>query len=252
MNRCLIGYTGFVGQNLLQQTNFDSLYNSKNIMEIKGDRFDLLICAGVSAIKWKANQEPEEDLRNINYLIENLKEVESKRFILISTVDVYKDPVSINEDTLINPDQADPYGKHRFYLEEFVREKFHNSVIVRLPGLFGSGLKKNFIYDLLNNNALHLTHYESIFQYYNLKYLWKDLQIALENNLKIVNFATEPIMAKEVASDCFGVNFTNKTEKAPVRYDMRTKYSNLFGRQDSYLYSKDTVLDQIREFVAKQ
>ncbi|BCJ87791.1 NAD-dependent epimerase/dehydratase family protein [Effusibacillus dendaii] len=252
MSRCLIGYTGFVGQTLLKQTTFDSLFNSKNISDIKGKNFDLIVCAGASAVKWKANQNPEEDLRNINSLIENLKEVETKKFILISTVDVYKNPILVDEDTVIEPGEIDPYGRHRFYLEQFAREHCKDTLTIRLPGLFGTGLKKNFIYDLLNNNCLHLTHYESAFQFYNLKNLWKDIQIALENNLEIVNFATEPVTAKEVALNCFGVDFSNVTEKPSVYYDMRSKFSNLFGEDLNYMCSKQHVLEQIKQFVAEQ
>jgi len=37
----LIGYTGFVGGNLLAQRGFDALFNSRNIEEIAGVRIDI-------------------------------------------------------------------------------------------------------------------------------------------------------------------------------------------------------------------
>jgi hypothetical protein len=61
--RALVGYTGFVGSNFMQQHSFTSLFNSKNINEIADQQFNLLVCAGVSAVKWLANQEPENDLK---------------------------------------------------------------------------------------------------------------------------------------------------------------------------------------------
>ena len=45
VNNALIGYTGFVGMNILQQKPFMFLYNSKNIEEIKGKEFDLIVCS---------------------------------------------------------------------------------------------------------------------------------------------------------------------------------------------------------------
>ena len=48
----LIGNTGFVGGNLLRQQPFDALFNSKNIDDIAGRSFDLVVCAGVRAEKW--------------------------------------------------------------------------------------------------------------------------------------------------------------------------------------------------------
>ena len=52
MSSAIIGNTGFVGSNLIRQRHFDAFYNSKNI-ETKS--FDLVICAGVPAVKWLAN-----------------------------------------------------------------------------------------------------------------------------------------------------------------------------------------------------
>lgn len=150
MKKGLIGYTGFVGNNLDSQIKFDEKYNSKNINEIKGKQFDIVYCAGVSAIKWFANQNPDKDMEGINSLIENLKAIKTKIFILISTIDIYTEFENINEDTLPNISKQDAYGKNRYYLENWVKNNFENYLIVRLPALFGKGLKKNFIYDLLN------------------------------------------------------------------------------------------------------
>ena len=146
----IIGYTGFVGNNLDSQIKFDEKYNSKNINEIKGKQFDIVYCAGVSAIKWFANQNPDKDMEEIDSLIENLKTIKTKMFILISTIDIYPEFENINEDTLPNISKQDAYGKNRYYLENWVKNNFENYLIVRLPALFGKGLKKNFIYDLLN------------------------------------------------------------------------------------------------------
>ena len=40
------------------------------------------------------------------------------------------------------------YGKNRLQLERWVREDHPDALIVRLPALYGRGLKKNFLYDL--------------------------------------------------------------------------------------------------------
>ena len=54
----LVGYTGYVGTNLFRQKSFTFLYNSKNIDDIKGIDFYLLICSGAPGIKWIANKSP--------------------------------------------------------------------------------------------------------------------------------------------------------------------------------------------------
>jgi hypothetical protein len=37
-----------------------------------------------------------------------------------------------------------------------------------LPALFGKHIKKNIIYDLLNENEIHNINYNSLYQWYNL------------------------------------------------------------------------------------
>ena len=67
--RALVGHTGFVGSNILQQASFDKCYNSKNIEDISGNDFELLVCAGVSSIKWKANKEAKQDFQQIHSMV---------------------------------------------------------------------------------------------------------------------------------------------------------------------------------------
>ncbi len=250
MAKAIIGFTGFVGSNIIQQKSFDLKFNSSNIHEIIGTKVDLLVIAAPSAVKWQANKEPEKDLAMINDLIEVLSKVEAKQVVHISTVDAYKNPVNVNEDTPINPAENHPYGKHRFYFEEFIRSNFANHLIVRLPGLFGKGLKKNFIFDMLNNNCLDMIHKDSEFQFYCLDNIWKDIEIALENSLSLVNFSTEPLSVSEISQKCFKKEFTNTTENPPVFYNMQSKYAKLYGKNANYLYNKEAVINQINDFVA--
>jgi nucleoside-diphosphate-sugar epimerase len=251
--RGLIGYTGFVGSNLLKQTTFDELYNSKNINEIKGKKFDYLICAGAPAVKWKANKFPDEDLANIQSLMSNLKEIECNEFILISTVDVYPDPTGATENTEINLEVLQPYGKHRLMLEQFVLEQYPKVTIVRLPGLFGPGLKKNIIYDFIHNNCIDMINSENVFQFYNLERLYMDIKTVRKNGISLVNFATEPVSVKEVAAYAFDLEFSQTTENGPVYYDMKTLYSKVFHDHISdYIASRQDVLGEIRQFVQNE
>lgn len=70
--------------------------------------------------------------------------------MLISTIDVYKNPVDVDEDTVIDTDGLQAYGLNRYYLEQWVEEGFPDHLIIRLPGLYGKNLKKNFIYDFIH------------------------------------------------------------------------------------------------------
>lgn len=249
MKTALIGYTGFVGGNILKQREFDDVYNSKNIAEIAEKEYDLVVSAANRAEMWRINQEPEIDRAEIDAFIEHLKGVKIKKLVLVSTVGVYKNPNGADEDTEIDEDGLTPYGINRYHLEKFCSENF-DTTIVRLPGLFGDGIKKNVIYDLLNDNNVDRIHKDGVYQYYNLGNIWKDIQVALDNNISLVNFATPPVSTEEVARECFGIEFTNTpSDITPGFWDMHSKYAEVYGAQGVYLCSKEQELDGIKAFV---
>lgn len=165
MHSALIGYSGFVGRTLLKQVAFEGLYRSTNISEIDGESFDMVVCAGAPAQKWIANREPEADLKKIEGLIARLKSVQCKIFILISTVDVFKNAIGVDENTPVDETGLHAYGLNRRLLEKFVESHFPNHLIVRLPGLVGPGLRKNVIFDFLNHNNLHTIESRGVFQF---------------------------------------------------------------------------------------
>ncbi len=246
--RGLIGYTGFVGGNILQQARFDMFYNSSNIEDIRGKSFDLLVSAGTPALVWLANKEPKKDLEAINKLTSSLQYVKAKKFVLISTIHVYPNPIGVDEDSEIDTVHQQPYGKHRFLLENFVRRHF-DATIVRLPHLFGEGIKKGVAYDFLNKNQVEKIDSESVIQCYNLDYIWKDITTALNNNLKILNVATEPVSVKELARCAFEMEFENKTFAQPLKCDFHTKHAKIWGKNSKYLYDKREVLEDLKKFV---
>lgn len=150
MMNALVGYTGFVGSNIYEAGNFDAVYNSRNIEEAFGTNPDLLIYAGLRAEKYLANNAPEKDMALIDEAYENIKKIGARKLVLISTIDVFKNPRGADENTVIDTDGLHPYGYDRYVLECKVRERYPDALIIRLPGLFGKNIKKNFIYDYIN------------------------------------------------------------------------------------------------------
>lgn len=247
MGNALIGYTGFVGGNLLSQSSFEFLYNSQNLSEIRERDFDLLVCAAPSGVKWRANKYPHEDYSSVKKLMDELSTVTSQRFVLLSTTDVFSEANPLDEDSVIELDKLPPYGRHRRMLEIFVAQQF-SATTIRLPALFGKGLRKNSIYDLLHGR-LEFLHPDGTLQYYNLDWVWADVQRAFEHQLKVLNLATEPICIREVAKEVFDIDFNNCLSTPVPHYDMRTKYAALWGMADPYLYSRDTVMSDLKSFV---
>jgi hypothetical protein len=128
------------------------VFNSKNVTDAFGSSPDLCVYAGVRAEKFTSDRFPKEDLAHIKEALKNIQNINQKKLVLISTVDVIpssQDKI-IYEDTLYETDRLTPYGQNRLYLEKEIRKLYPQTLIIRLPALFGEGLKKNFIYDLIN------------------------------------------------------------------------------------------------------
>ena len=229
----IVGYSGFVGSNLCASFDFDGKYDKDNVTEAFGTNPDVLFYSGVPAQKFIANKFPQQDFETVVEALDNMKKINPKKVVLISSVDVYKEPNGKNESSFMDKQDLHPYGANRLWLEEQVKENFEDYFIVRLPGLYGINLKKNFIFDYLNFipsmlneakfaelcekdeslkdmytlqengfwtlnadadrtkarkvfekvgfSALNFTDSRGIFQYYNLKYLYKNIQTAIEN-----------------------------------------------------------------------
>ncbi len=251
MRRALIGHTGFVGANLNRQCDFTDHYNSKNFQDMTGQHFDEVTCAGIQAVKWWANQNPHEDWQGIEALLGVLATVSADRFTLISTVDVYKSPVNVDENTLLDTESLHPYGLHRLQVEEAIRAQFDTHLILRLPGLFGAGLKKNLIYDALTGGDLSGFDARSRFQFYNLAHLGEDIARLSDCDASVVNLATEPVDVASVIHAITGEDWTRQLDRPPVAYDMQTSFGRVWGSSTPYIRSAETTLGEIAGFAAK-
>lgn len=246
----IIGHTGFIGGNIVRQRPVDRAYHRPNICQIRGERFDTLWISGAPAQKWVANADPEADEQALAVLADHLRHVEASTVVLVSTVDVYPQPVDVDESTQVSPDDhAQAYGRNRLAFEQRVQERFARTLVLRLPGLFGPGLKKNLVYDLLNERD-EFAHRDSSFQFYDLTRLCDDVDVALRSGLDLLNLATEPTAAREVAEQVFGREL-RRVEGVPARYDVRTRHAGLFGAPSEvpYVMDRPDVLRALRAFV---
>ena len=303
----LIGYTGFVGQNLNRQHRFDATFNSKNITDAYGLEPDLCVYSGVRAEKFRADSFPDEDLAHIKDALENIGQIKPKKLVLISTVDVIPmaQVTDIYEDTYYNIDKLTPYGENRLFLEKEVRRLYPDALIIRLPALFGYGLKKNFIFDIINYvptmlkkdkfdellnkqnqliefysadengfyrlkpniakaakahlkemfkklgfSALNFTDSRSKFAFYHLNYLWSHIQVLLNEEVKLAHMACAPVSAAEIYHEIYGEVFTNEILSQPFDYTFfKTRYAQLLGGSDGYIFSKNDVIREIVNFI---
>ena len=245
----LIGHTGFVGGHLNKQFKIDKHFNSKNINDLNKYEYEILFCAGMSGVKWKANKFPEQDDKNLEEIIKNISTVYTKKFILLSTVDVFTNPNFVDEDSKILLDNDNHYGMNRYRLEKFVAQNFKSHLICRLTGLVGQNLKKNFLYDVKHNNELNKFNPNSSFQFYPIARLWKDIQTSLHADIKTIHLNAEPVSVLEIAKYLnIDLSQFSKANKK-YSYNMTTKYSNKFKKSGNYLYSKSYILNQIQDYI---
>jgi len=249
MSAALIGFSGFVGSNLLARRAYDSTFRSSNIDAIRGQSFGHIVCAGVQAMKWWANLHPDEDRAGIRRLIEPLAAASADRFTLISTIDVYPIPREVDEESAVERLDHHAYGLHRLELEDWIRERFPKVVVLRLPGLFGPGLKKNVIFDLLHDNGLDKVHPGGVFQYYDLRHLADDIDRAWELGLTTLNVSTEPLGTGEIRERFFPAKALGGSGPAPAGYDMRSRHAADWGGENGYLYGKAQVIADLGQWL---
>jgi|TARA_B100001093_G_scaffold165404_1_gene157817 nucleoside-diphosphate-sugar epimerase len=248
--KTIIGSTGFVGKSLINQTYFNYKYNSKNINEISKIKHDLVVCAAAPGVKWYANKNPIEDKKKINLLIKNLKKITCNKFILISTVDVFHNPILVNEKSLISTDNLETYGYNRYKLEQFIKKFFKNFLIIRLPGLVGKKLKKNLIYDLKYKKNFSKIDSRNMYQFYSIRFLWKDITLCLHKKIKLIHFTSPPLKVSTIYKKIFKKNFLNHTKNKIVKYNMISNFSYLISKSNKkYQYGRNKIIKEIKLYI---
>lgn len=250
MSTALIGYTGFVGSNVAARQYFDHLYNSNNIQDFAGGSFDLVVCAAGQSEAHRVESEPQRDLENLERLAEIMCSASIRQLVHVSTVCVFDTSDRCSEDTEADPDDLTAYGRHRQWLERTLADSF-DTLRLRLPQLYGPGIRKGLVFDLANDHRIEHIHPDGEFQYYDVASLWQDITTALDAELSILNLATEPIRHEDLARDVFGIELERPSAPFEKVYtsDMITKHAAVFGSDGDYLRSAPAVKESIRSFV---
>lgn len=248
--KIIIGDTGLVGTTLCESINFDLKFNSKNLntfTSIVDDGGELYLSC-LPATKWMVNKNVTGDFENMLEIFKVIKNKKYSKVVLISTIDVYTNQtLKSDEDTtpLIN---SLNYGSNRYLFEILCKDYLDTEdfKIFRLPALFNKHIKKNIIYDLINNNNIELINSNSCFQWYNLDNLSNDILKFTKKypNETTFNLFTEPIDSSEIIK--LFPNFIDKVGffENKIIYDFTTKFS-----KNGYILSKEEILTEIKEFI---
>lgn len=254
MNDALIGYTGFVGKNVKKLHKFKYHFNSKNIKKIRNKKFNNIFCCGLPSLMWKANKFPSKDLKNILNLKADLSNVRCKKFILISSVEVYDHRFVSNEKKFFLKKKKLNYGFNRLVFEKFIEKNFPKILILRMPVIYGKYLKKNILFDIINLKNLDKINLEDQLQFYNIKNIFKHINICKINNIKKINLISEPIKVKEIVKKLRPEALIQcKSDRQNKRtYNVKSIYSKFFNKKKNYIISKEKTLLDMKKFYKSQ
>jgi nucleoside-diphosphate-sugar epimerase len=243
----LIGPTSFIGTSLARQRAFDELFNPIDLEQVAGRSFDLVVCSGAPDAKWRADADPAADRDDIECVVTALEHANIRKLVLVSTTEVFLNPVDVDEDSPVPTAGLHPYGRNRRWLEQICASRF-DSLIVRLPSLYGPGLTKNVLFDLLHDNAVSTIDSRGLYQFYDVGRLSRDIDMALSAELDVVHLVTEPVSVADLARAALGIAFTNEISDTPPRHDVHTRHAELFGGKGFYLETKMPELERIAAF----
>lgn len=250
----LIGHTGFVGSNIARDRLTDDVYNSTNIDDIAGREYDLVISAAGRADSHRINDEPEQDRAELEAFARILSRATIRRLVHVSTVCVYGPEDEVDESVSSDPEDLTPYGRNRLWLERALADRF-DTLTMRLPQLFGPGIKKGLVFDLANDHRVEFIRPDGVFQYYDLTRMSDDIDVALACGLSVLNVATEPVVHRDLAREVFGVELAEPgpAHESPFAAmytsNMLTRHADVFGRQGRYLMTAAEEMASIDRFV---
>ena len=140
-NIALIGATGSIGEEIFNQLNQKdnvsvSSFTRKNLTDALKNEYDIVICAAPSSGKLKTNLGLDNSNNDIEKLCEVIKEVKTKRFILLSS------QAAIYE-------VEKQYGKIQKKVLDSVLVHHSNHTVYLVDTLYGTSLNKGFISDVI-------------------------------------------------------------------------------------------------------
>ncbi len=251
---CVIGAEGLVGSGIFKSLDKCPEYdvyavNRKNIFDFNQFACDVLINSNGSGKKGWCNSNPIKSMEiNCISTYEYMKRFIPKRYILISSVDVYpiQDDINLTHESkgsyLNLPSST--YGFHKIIAENIIKQFYPDHLIIRLPGLLSPNIKKNVVYDIANNRPLFISPYSNL-NFISINDVSNFVsKFVLESPFAIINCASKSsISIKEIIKIAKKENqYEDKDFKnLPIQnYQISTKLLNdFFQTKDSIFYIEE-------------
>lgn len=221
--QALIGSNGTIGQSLLDNMQFDAVFNSDNLEKITEHEWDLVVCAAPSGNRLAINRGQILDFQDCVLLARTLGRCTIKKLVLIGSVDAETAPDSI-------------YGRNRAWLEQELANS-HETYTLRLSTLIGSRIKKNVLFDLKHGLFLESLDRDAELQWCILDDVPQQIDISLAGSPGIRSIVSEPINNTDII-DRFFSDVTSGRTSSTVRYN-----------QQPYVYTKEHIFSAMEQYL---
>jgi len=141
---CIIGHTGFIGQTVYNElSKFHFVFGisrSESSTGVFNLEFDVVInCAGVSS-KYNTKRHPFLAFKNECDILNLISKIRFKKLIHVSSIDAKR---------------KSKYGIIKRIVELIIHRRYPNSLILRPAGFVGPNLKKNVVFDIINDHNVY-------------------------------------------------------------------------------------------------
>jgi nucleoside-diphosphate-sugar epimerase len=237
----VIGGGGFVGSAYIRL--FDRLgiectsINRANYAEHVGRHCDILINANGNSQKYLADRDPKTEFdASVRTVIHSLEDFHAGTYLFLSTGEVYisqERPEVTREELALDPRQMSRYGLHKFMAESFVRTLHPDWLIVRMGGFVGPGLRKNAIFDMLNDKPVWLdlnSELQFISTNHAAEIVWTLVNKGIRNDT--VNLAAKGVIRLGDIYQRLRSKSTLDLAAKKVRFEISTeKLERLYGKE---------------------
>lgn len=201
----LIGASGFVGsalkKALTEQAEYEIIpVTRKDYENHKNEKFDLVIHTAMPSRRWWALNNPLEDFEaSVGLTADIVYNWNYEKLVIISSVSA-----RVQRDH--------PYGRHKHLAELLALDTNPNNLVFRLGGLYGEGLDKGVIFDMINGNQVFMTK-DSAFNYIDT-YEASRLIVKRLNRTGIIDIGAKDIISIGEIADHFNleVDFGDRKE----------------------------------------
>lgn len=100
-------------------------------------------------------------------------------------------------------------------------------------------------------SALNFTDSRSVYQYFNLAHLWDVIEVVVAKKIKLLTITSEPIKSSELYQLVFGKEYMNEISPNYPVQNLKSIHAAHFGGKDGYLYSKNSILREIMNFISE-